>query len=571
MGRIAKAEFIEAMSVRRAQFRLRLAMGASVGAIFVPIFGWGVVLTWLTVWAGLQLLETSWTRRAERLRDPTEVNLAPVLAVVFVANLVFIGIGLAAAVRGEMLMVVCGVLLMAGALLNAGASSAASNAMFIVSAAPGTLASLVLFLLAVRIGGPPEMIFALAGALGLLLFAVYAMRDVGVKALKAAKAASASKGEFLANLSHEIRTPLNGVLGMAQAMSADELPPAQRERLEVINRSGHALLGLLNDVLDLSKVEAGKLEIELREMDIAEIARDLAGTFGASARSKNVVVEVAVHPDLEGLWLGDPTRLRQILSNLLSNAVKFTSEGKVCLSLAPCGDGVSFEVKDSGAGISADRIEAVFDKYAQASASTSRMFGGTGLGLAICRDLATLMYGTIDVESEVGVGSTFRLWLPLQPCAEAAESEGEGDDGLAELGGLRVLAAEDHETNQMVLRLLLAQVGIDEQIVPDGRAAVEAWKSQAWDLILMDVQMPVLDGPGAVREIRQEELRTGQAPTPILALTANAMRHQIEEYLECGMNGHVSKPLEFEVLLRAIVQALSSAPTGAKSEGRQIA
>ena len=555
-----KADFIEAMVVRRRNLSLRLAIGASVGAVFTPILGWTLVLPWLVVWVALQLLEMSCTRRIESARDITRVRAPPVLCLVFVTNLVFMTIGLAAMLRGEDLMMSCGVLLMAGALLNAGATSGVSSAVFIASSAPAAIIGLALVLITLSSGEPAPVIFALAGALALMMFAVYAMRDVSVKALRTAKAASDSKGEFLANLSHEIRTPLNGVLGMAQAMEAGELPQDQRQRLDVINRSGRALLTLLNDVLDLAKVEAGKLEIELREVDVAEVSRDLARTFDVSSRQKGVPVEIEVDGDVEGPWLGDPTRIRQILTNLISNAVKFTSEGQVAISLRREAEGVSFLVADSGIGIPADRLAQVFDKYAQASSSTSRQFGGTGLGLAICRDLAVLMNGEITVESRLGGGSVFRLWLPLQRWAGPRAEAGAMRAVEMDLARLRVLAAEDHETNQMVLQLLLAQVGIEVHIVPNGRAAVEAWKNETWDLILMDVQMPELDGPAATREIRLEERRTGRRPTPILALTANAMRHQIEAYLACGMDGHVAKPLEFLRLIEAVAAAVE--PTG---------
>ena len=555
-----KADFIEAMVVRRRNLSLRLAIGASVGAVFTPILGWTLVLPWLVVWVALQLLEMSCTRRIESARDITRVRAPPVLCLVFVTNLVFMTIGLAAMLRGEDLMMSCGVLLMAGALLNAGATSGVSSAVFIASSAPAAIIGLALVLITLSSGEPAPVIFALAGALALMMFAVYAMRDVSVKALRTAKAASDSKGEFLANLSHEIRTPLNGVLGMAQAMEAGELPQDQRQRLDVINRSGRALLTLLNDVLDLAKVEAGKLEIELREVDVAEVSRDLARTFDVSSRQKGVPVEIEVDGDVEGPWLGDPTRIRQILTNLISNAVKFTSEGQVAISLRREAEGVSVLVADSGIGIPADRLAQVFDKYAQASSSTSRQFGGTGLGLAICRDLAVLMNGEITVESRLGGGSVFRLWLPLQRWAGPRAEAGAMRAVEMDFARLRVLAAEDHETNQMVLQLLLAQVGIEVHIVPNGRAAVEAWKNETWDLILMDVQMPELDGPAATREIRLEERRTGRRPTPILALTANAMRHQIEAYLACGMDGHVAKPLEFLRLIEAVAAAVE--PTG---------
>jgi CheY-like chemotaxis protein len=370
-----------------------------------------------------------------------------------------------------------------------------------------------------------------------------------------AEAASAAKSTFLATISHEIRTPLNGVLGMAQAMAAEGLPDDQRERLGVIRQSGESLLAILNDVLDLSKIEAGKLELERVEFDLADIARGAHATFTALAHSKGLAFSLDIGP-AHGRYLGDPVRLRQILSNLISNALKFTEAGEISVT-ARYADGVlSIAVADTGIGIAPDNRDKLFTKFDQLDSSTTRKFGGTGLGLAICHELALLMGGAIGVESELGAGSCFTLELPLprvgdgraEPAAEAAVEDLQGV-------GLRVLAAEDNAVNQLVLRTLLQQMGVDVVVVENGQLAVEAWETGVWDVILMDVQMPVMDGVAATALIRRKEAASGRPRTRIIALSANAMAHQVSEYEAAGMDAHVAKPIEAVALYNALSEA----------------
>jgi len=367
-----------------------------------------------------------------------------------------------------------------------------------------------------------------------------------------AEAANVAKSVFLATMSHEIRTPLNGVLGMAQAMAADALSDAQRDRLDVIRESGESLLAILNDLLDFSKIEAGKLEIEEIEFDLAEICRGAHAAFSALAGKKGLDFTLDMDAAL-GVYLGDPTRVRQILYNLISNALKFTSEGGVHVAASYDGERLRLVVADTGIGMTEETMAGLFSKFSQADASTSRHFGGTGLGLAICRELATLMGGAIAVTSEVGKGAVFNIELPLTRVGDAmVMEERPAAAASASAGPIRVLAAEDNSVNQLVLKTLLQQVGIEPTIVENGELAVQAWESGHWDVILMDVQMPVMDGPTAVRLIREREAAAGMRRTPIVALTANAMSHQVAEYREAGMDDHLAKPIEaqrlFEVL-----------------------
>jgi two-component system, sensor histidine kinase len=373
-------------------------------------------------------------------------------------------------------------------------------------------------------------------------------------AQKRAEAASAAKSTFLATMSHEIRTPLNGVLGMAQAMEADGLPDHQRERLGVIRQSGESLLAILNDVLDLSKIEAGKLELELVEFDLADIARGAHSTFTALANDKGLAFSLDIGP-ARGRYLGDPVRLRQVLYNLISNALKFTEEGEIRVSARYAGGVLSIAVADTGIGIAADNRAKLFTKFDQLDSSTTRRFGGTGLGLAICHELAQLMGGAIGVESELGGGSCFTLEYPLPRLGDGRTEPLEEAVEAPRAVSLRVLAAEDNAVNQLVLKTLLHQMGVDPTVVENGQAVVEAWETGDWDVILMDIQMPVMDGVTATALIRQKEKASGRPRTRIVALSANAMAHQVSEYVAAGMDGHVAKPIEAAALYNALCAA----------------
>ncbi|HET6971454.1 MAG TPA: ATP-binding protein, partial [Phenylobacterium sp.] len=390
-----------------------------------------------------------------------------------------------------------------------------------------------------------------------------AMRDLET-ARDAANAANVLKTQFLANMSHEIRTPLNGVLAMAEVMSMGELAAVQRDRLDVIRRSGGLLLAVLNDVLDLSKIEAGKLTLFEDDFDVEVVVAEARDNFAIMAEAKNLAFHVEVADEAKGWWRGDADRLRQIVGNLLSNGVKFTPSGTVSATIeAGIHGGLRMVVRDTGVGIAPEKLPSLFEKFTQADNSATRRFGGTGLGLAICRELTQMMGGSIDVESREGHGSTFTVELPLtrgKPASlQAAEAAPAGEDG-----DLRLLAAEDNPTNQQVLAAVLGSLGIEVHIVPDGKEAVEAWRTGAYDLILMDIQMPVMDGISAASAIRAAEKESGRRRTPIVALTANALTHQVEEYLAVGMDAHVAKPIEIAKLYDAISTVLNAAATGAQ-------
>ncbi len=375
-----------------------------------------------------------------------------------------------------------------------------------------------------------------------------------IAARDAAEAANRAKSDFLATMSHEIRTPLNGVLGMTQAIEGGELSPLQRERLAVIRKSGEILTTLLNDLLDLSKIEAGRLEIEDGRVDIVQTAHDVHAAFQVFASEKDVELALILAPDLAGAYRGDDHRVRQILYNLLSNALKFTERGRVELAVERRPQGLVLHVSDTGMGMPDEVLARLFTPFTQADASTTRRHGGTGLGLTICRELARLMGGDVAVESRLGEGSRFTVTLPLEPMAALPRPavEPSAPRPTALRGGGRVLAAEDNAVNQLVLKTLLHQLGVEVVMVENGQEALDAWRGEEWDLILMDVQMPVMDGPTATRAIREAEAVTGRARTAIIALTANAMAHQSDEYALAGMDGVISKPIDFAHLIATV-------------------
>ena len=397
--------------------------------------------------------------------------------------------------------------------------------------------------------------------------------DALVEARDAAEAANVLKSHFLANMSHEIRTPLNGVLAMAQIMAMSDLDQTQRERLAVIHQSGESLLTILNDILDLSKIEAGRMELETAEFDVGELARGIEAAHTPVAARKGLDFSVEVAPSAGGKRMGDRARLQQILNNLVANAIKFTASGEVRVALrgegADGGDGLLISVSDTGIGVPAAKLPLLFQKFSQVDSSTTREFGGTGLGLAICREIAQLMGGAVWAESAEGVGSTFHVRVPLERTSPAAlaSAEAAANRAGADVSELKILAAEDNATNQLVLKTIMATFGLGVDVVADGALAVQAWNAGQYDLILMDIQMPVMDGIAATRAIRAMERSGGRARTPIIALSANAMTHQVKEYLDAGMDMHVAKPIQLAKLQQALEAAMDG-ESQATAEGR---
>jgi signal transduction histidine kinase/ActR/RegA family two-component response regulator len=401
----------------------------------------------------------------------------------------------------------------------------------------------------------------LAGAWSELMSA----REAAEERERAAEAANQAKSQFLASMSHELRTPLNGVLGMTQALMSEILTPVQHERVTIIRRSSESLLAVLNDLLDLSKIEAGALELELVEFELEQLVHGVAAAYRPLAAKKDLRFEFEIAEAANGRYLGDSARIRRVIYSLCDNAVKFTQMGGVTLRVGLEADRVVFRVDDSGIGIHESDLAHLFEGFFQVDATLARPYSGAGLGLAICGELTALMGGQIEAASELGGGSTFTLALPLARAgAEARVVVGRAAH-MEQLAALRVLAAEDNATNQLVLKTLLAPAGIAPTLVVNGREALSAWESQTWDLVLMDIQMPEMDGMEATRAIRRRERETGRPRTPIVAVTANAMTHQLVEYEAAGMDGVVAKPLDVGALFNAMQQALAQ-PAAPSSE-----
>jgi signal transduction histidine kinase len=379
---------------------------------------------------------------------------------------------------------------------------------------------------------------------------------------RAAERMAQVRGEFLANMSHEVRTPMNGVLGMADLLLATPLTPEQQGYTWTITQAARSLVTVLDDVLDFSKLEAGKIRLESVSFSLRDVVDGVVSLLGHDAAGKGFDVHADVAASVPALVTGDPTRVRQILYNLVGNAIKFTETGGVTVRVG-WSDGVAqVEVEDTGIGIAGTKLGTIFEAFTQADASTTRRYGGTGLGLTISRSLARAMGGDLAVRSAVGAGSCFTATLAL-PRAEAPAPVAAAFDAGGRLEGLRVLVAEDNAVNQLVVQRMLEKLGHQPYLVEDGAVAVEAWSKGAYDIVLMDWQMPRLDGLEATRRIRDAERATGRR-TSILAMTANVLEGDREACLAAGMDDLLGKPVTLARLEEAL-QRWANAPGGASA------
>lgn len=373
-----------------------------------------------------------------------------------------------------------------------------------------------------------------------------------VIATERAEAASRAKSRFLANMSHELRTPLTGVLGMAELLGDTRISDEQRRMVDTIRDSGEGLLAILNDILDLAKIEAGKLILESYPFAPADLAQRVAALYGAHAETKGLDLQVNAGPESASMRLGDRNRILQILNNLIGNALKFTETGRICVdvSVAP-EDMLQLRVQDTGIGMTAAQAARVFDEFEQAEGSTARRFGGTGLGLSITRRLVQLMGGKIALQSTPGEGTLVEVSIPAP---RATDHRARPAPAIGDLRGLRVLVADDNMTNRRILEGMLCGMELEVTLVNDGRAALDTFQPGAFDLLLLDIAMPELDGIEALDRIRNRERAAGTHPTPAIAVTANAMQHQVAQYLAAGFADHVAKPFRKAALAEAITR-----------------
>lgn len=404
--------------------------------------------------------------------------------------------------------------------------------------------------------------YIMAGGLAILSALLFAMLIRVRNAKQAAIAAAGAKSMFVANMSHEIRTPMNGVIGMMALASQLAHDEEQKSYLNVAQDSANSLLALLNDILDLSRIEAGKLTVDRVPMDPSGVVTEAVRMLELSARAKGLSIRVLIGDGVPKLVLGDPVRVRQVLVNLIGNSVKFTPAGNIDVGIEATGsvNQLQFKVRDSGIGIAKEQQKAIFEAFTQADGSINRKFGGSGLGLTISLKLIHLMGGSMHVESEPGEGALFAFTIPIQCVAQAEPAVPKpATVSAVALPPLRILLAEDNPVNQRVAGLLLQKNGHTVTVAANGKQALDLFQRQEFDLILMDVQMPELDGLQATATIREREAASTPAKRiPIIAMTAHAMAGDRERCLDAGMDGYVSKPVRIEELLSAIREVLAT-------------
>jgi two-component system, sensor histidine kinase len=530
----------------------RIAVTALVGGLLAFHFGakpallWGAVNLVLEAW--LVYLQLTFKPR-ETGRTARLIRLSPTVAFTAAWSVM----ACLSAIHGPIAMKFAAMVILFGMMVEGMKYATLSwSAMLVIL--PGPFIALAMAPLL----GPKFSVWdkavaltVLAGVAGYMADAVRLMRG-SARALERAQAeaqeANRAKSEFLAMMSHELRTPMNGVLGLAHALRGTELDARQTQYLESIEQSGHGLMTILNDILDLSKVEAGKLELDVAPFDIRRSLAQILLVWRETALLKDVELAVEVDPAVPAWLAGDDVRVRQIMRNLVSNALKFTDAGRVLVRVAPAGEGIALSVSDTGLGMDAEQTARLFTPFVQGDRTIARRFGGTGLGLAICRQLVETMGGEIGAESTPGRGSTFTARLPL--AAAPAPGEAMDADEALDLTGARVLVVDDNAINQTVARAILEAAGAAVATVSDGHTALARLRIEDFDVVLMDVHMPGMDGVEAVRRIRAGQ--GGRIDLPVVALTADAMAGDAERLLVQGFDDAHPKPIRPAGLLATV-------------------
>jgi two-component system, sensor histidine kinase len=558
-------------------FMTRIAIGVGAALLTGWMYGLAIGVGWFVMFAGAELGVRYVTRATRSGGSMSQRARGAYVALLLVVSLVWCSLALLYWFEGKEAFRLAAMAVLAGLMVHAqGFSFRSPAALAALGIAPASL----WLALPVGFGGyEPVAMIVLAIGLAMLLAYVAASARANIRSANAlaearrnAEAANQAKSAFLAMVSHELRTPLNGVLGMARALQRTGLDPRQQGYVETMLRSGDDLVAILNDVLDLSKIEAGRMDLEATAFDIGALAEQAAELWAEAATARRLSLVVEIDSATPARVVGDETRVRQVLANLISNALKFTEHGSVRLRVthAPraMGAGVEIVVTDTGIGMSSNQVASLFRPYGQAEASTARRFGGTGLGLSICRQLTEIMGGEIGVESMPGRGSTFRVWLPL-PAAEPGLEAAADPISDETLPPLRILVADDSPVNQAVARAILEAAGAVVETAADGAQALERLASEPFDVVLMDLRMPVMDGAEAVGRIRGG--LAGQADLPVIALSADVHPGEAMRLRSLGFDDFQPKPIQpaslIGSILRVVAARANTGPnTGARTE-----
>ncbi|MDP3749556.1 MAG: ATP-binding protein [Phenylobacterium sp.] len=552
----------DVMLVRAQRLRFRLFVCAVTAAMVQSLAGWQLTLAWLVGFSALQGLESICfpvRRLPEQLITAAGRRLS--VGAVFLSGVVFAVLPMAAAWNGGHWGILCAALVIAGAAINAILTSGASRVGLAASAIPQGAAMLLLPLVAMRAGIDGFELAAIAWSTAYFILVAFLAAELCRKTLQAeqgaraeAQRATEAKSQFMAMVGHELRTPISAILAGAGSLDRSSSPAAVESNANLILSSTTMMRTLLNDLLDLSKIEAGRMSVEEIAFDLRGLVREAFAFWRTEALSRGLRLRPEGMRQTPRWVTGDPTRLRQILNNLISNALKFTPSGSVTLrvSMSPH---LALSVTDTGPGMSPEHAARLFGAYEQLGAATARNHGGTGLGLNISRNLANLMGGDLSVETKLGEGSTFRLDLPLPLAEPPQDAAAPTLEAMGEESGLLVLIADDHEVNRTAFAMMLESTGAQVEVAVDGDEALRMLRRHRFDIALLDVNMPGLSGIDATLHLRGEP--GPNRHMPILALSASVSSQDVNDCLAAGMNGFVRKPVDARELFAAINRAVA--------------